>query len=316
MMTRVDATARDREALAKLSAPLDYPTNGAVDYSKVVMKKPWGYEYLMFQNDEVAVWILHLKAGTKTSMHCHLTKKTALVVLEHEVVCATMREEFTRGPGDGLMIAPGAFHQTKVTSERGAFVMEVESPANKHDLVRCADEYGRVGQGYETVDKHAFGSNYNYLTLSQSEIYHNVTKRFGRCTLTLRRLPKGRNIAELRALRDDDVLSVLRGRVIDEGGRVILDVGDTAAIGSMKAASELRIDGEALEVLIVKTSDSIIKVSDYLMTCLKSQGVRDVFFVPGDANVHLMDSLGRDEALRYLCHHTERVAAMAAEAYS
>ena len=31
------------------------------DYSKVVVRKPWGYEYLTYQSKEVAVWILHLK---------------------------------------------------------------------------------------------------------------------------------------------------------------------------------------------------------------------------------------------------------------
>src|SRR5882672_680707 len=45
------------------------------DYSKVVVRKPWGYEYLIFQNDSVAVWILYLEAAAETSTHCHPTKK-------------------------------------------------------------------------------------------------------------------------------------------------------------------------------------------------------------------------------------------------
>ena len=42
------------------------------DYGDVVAKKPWGEEY-QIRNGE-AIWFLHIKAGEKTSMHCHPTK--------------------------------------------------------------------------------------------------------------------------------------------------------------------------------------------------------------------------------------------------
>ena len=47
--------------------------------------KPWGYEYLAYENDNVGVWILHIKEGESTSMHCHPNKDTGLIVLEGEV---------------------------------------------------------------------------------------------------------------------------------------------------------------------------------------------------------------------------------------
>ena len=47
-----------------------------IDYSKLVVRKPWGYEYLTFQSKKVAVWILCLKKGQQTSMHVHPKKKT------------------------------------------------------------------------------------------------------------------------------------------------------------------------------------------------------------------------------------------------
>ena len=46
-----------------------------IDYSKLVVRKPWGYEYLTFQSKKVAVWILCLKKGQQTSMHAHPKKK-------------------------------------------------------------------------------------------------------------------------------------------------------------------------------------------------------------------------------------------------
>src|SRR3989344_9625332 len=172
MVKKIETTPLDRETLAKIKVnPADI-ADDFYDYSKVVVKKPWGYEYLIFKNENVAVWILYLKPSAQTSMHCHPHKTTSLVVLEGEAVCSTLNEDIKRGAGDGLMIGKGVFHQTRIPSERGAFVMEIESPVNKRDLVRLKDKYGRVGEGYETVDKHSFISNYNFLTLGEPEIFY------------------------------------------------------------------------------------------------------------------------------------------------
>ena len=65
------------------------------DYSKVVVRKPWGYEYLTYQSKDVAVWILHLKKGHQTSMHCHPRKKTSLIVLDGSVNCKSIDEIHT-----------------------------------------------------------------------------------------------------------------------------------------------------------------------------------------------------------------------------
>jgi len=36
------------------------------DYSNVIVKKPWGYEYLVFKNDFVAIWMLQIVRKRKT----------------------------------------------------------------------------------------------------------------------------------------------------------------------------------------------------------------------------------------------------------
>ena len=53
-----------------------------------------------------------------------------------------------------------AFHSTEAFSalpilphsENGVWVMEIESPPIKTDLVRMTDEYGRAGASYEGID--------------------------------------------------------------------------------------------------------------------------------------------------------------------
>jgi hypothetical protein len=53
-----------------------------IDFKNVVVNKPWGYEYLVYQNDSVAVWYLYLREGAATSLHCHPKKKTGIILLK------------------------------------------------------------------------------------------------------------------------------------------------------------------------------------------------------------------------------------------
>ena len=58
------------------------------DYSKVIVKKPWGYEYLVFENEFVAIWMLHIVRKRKTSMHSHPKKRTSLILLAGNATCS------------------------------------------------------------------------------------------------------------------------------------------------------------------------------------------------------------------------------------
>lgn len=59
-----------------------------------------------------------------------------------------------------------------------------------------------------------------------------------------------------------------------------------------------------------------MRLSDYVMRFLVNRGVRQVFFVPGGAAMHLNDSLGGMPALEPVGHHHEQAAAIAAEGYA
>ena len=58
------------------------------------------------------------------------------------------------------------------------------------------------------------------------------------------------------------------------------------------------------------------KLSDYVMRRVAETGVRDVFLLPGGGCMHLVDSLGREKRLRFICNLHEQAAAVAADAYS
>ena len=60
----------------------------------------------------------------------------------------------------------------------------------------------------------------------------------------------------------------------------------------------------------------MIKVTDYITKRLVEYGVKDVFMISGGGAMHLVDSVGRQKGLRYVCPHHEQAAAIAAEGYS
>lgn len=59
-----------------------------------------------------------------------------------------------------------------------------------------------------------------------------------------------------------------------------------------------------------------MKLSDYVMDYLAVQGTDAIFTVTGGGIMHLVDSLGRSESIRYICNYHEQACAIAAESYA
>ncbi|MCI6998419.1 MAG: thiamine pyrophosphate-binding protein [Eubacterium sp.] len=60
----------------------------------------------------------------------------------------------------------------------------------------------------------------------------------------------------------------------------------------------------------------MIKVSDYIIKYLETLGVNHVFMLPGGGAMHLNDSLGKSEIIKYVVCLHEQANAIAAEAYA
>lgn len=115
------------------------------DYSGIIVKKPWGYEYLAFQNETMAVWMLHIVRKRGTSMHCHPRKQTKLILLSGNAkfswipVSKFFMETKRLCSLDTVEIEPGEYHSTEADSsltidpisEDGIWVMEIESPQGR-----------------------------------------------------------------------------------------------------------------------------------------------------------------------------------------
>jgi len=59
-----------------------------------------------------------------------------------------------------------------------------------------------------------------------------------------------------------------------------------------------------------------MKLSDFVMDYVAGRGVRHIFLVSGGGIMHLVDSVGRNPRLGYVCNYHEQACAIAAEAYA
>ncbi len=59
-----------------------------------------------------------------------------------------------------------------------------------------------------------------------------------------------------------------------------------------------------------------MKLSDYVFRFVAGLGVKHVFMLPGGGAMHLVDSLGRNPDLEFVCNLHEQACAIAAEAYA
>lgn len=58
-----------------------------------------------------------------------------------------------------------------------------------------------------------------------------------------------------------------------------------------------------------------MKLSDYVMKFISDAGVKHVFMLSGGGAMHLVDSIGKNKELTYICNLHEQACAIAAEAY-
>lgn len=161
--------------------------NGCVLLWKISMidtiKKPWGYEYLLFQNENVAIWHLFINAYQQTSLHSHPNKKTGLVILDGAAKVSFLGSDVKLFYGEKIMIRHGVFHKTQSMTPHTLQLLEIETPVDKEDIIRLDDAYGRTGLTTMgdlgllveplNINKCSVGKcNISYLTLTSSSLYN------------------------------------------------------------------------------------------------------------------------------------------------
>ena len=209
-----------------------------INYSKKIVIKPWGQEYLVYQNKNVALWHLLIKKNEMTSFHCHPLKKTGFLLLEGqiEIDLGFYEKKILKAP-DKLMIRPGLFHSTKALSKRESIVLEIETPINKNDLVRYKDNYGRENKPYEGKKE---------MKKIENELLFKIPKTFGSNKYKYKNLDitieKIKSLKKLKLKRKKDtIFGILAGGLIDNKKKYVLSAGDIVRTNTIKKLSEVLI---------------------------------------------------------------------------
>jgi mannose-6-phosphate isomerase-like protein (cupin superfamily) len=248
MIKRIESSPKDAEKIQSLDIDHSLLQDDGVDYFGITIRKPWGYEYLTFQNEHVAIWVLHLNRDSETSLHCHLTKKTSLVVLAGEVICTTLLGEHRLAAGQGLFIGAGVFHSTRAVSPGGAVIMETETPTNKKDLVRLDDRYGREHKGYEGKE---FFTPPDTAALKIVNLADGQgASQIGECSILICRYEEQVDLHEEAMSFGADIMGVLKGR-LGNSDTVVAEPGDVLGLAELQARPNLHIVGNA-ELMLVK----------------------------------------------------------------
>ena len=124
-----------------------------MDIYNSVVKKPWGEEYCAYKEDDISLWVLTINPDKKTSLHCHPKKKTGLIVLNGIAQINLIERHFQICGPSKINLRNSIFHQTHNVGKEPMFVLEVETPNDKFDLVRIDDDYGRENTEFENDTK-------------------------------------------------------------------------------------------------------------------------------------------------------------------
>tara|TARA_B100000963_G_scaffold331046_1_gene321554 strand:- start:813 stop:1556 length:744 start_codon:yes stop_codon:yes gene_type:complete len=180
---RIENSLKDKKELSKINYDKKEILNKSQNFKNIIVKKPWGHEYLFFSSPEVSVWILKILKNHKTSMHCHTNKKTSLILVEGKANLYSLNGKIQIESGNVVAIDKGTFHRTSAEFEQDITVIEIETPTNKYDIVRFQDDYKRSTSGYETKNFYSKVDEKN-LNLTYESI-NSAPKSLGECEIQI-----------------------------------------------------------------------------------------------------------------------------------
>ena len=193
------------------------------DYTNIVVRKPWGLENLIYSNDRIAIWQLHIEQGEKTSFHAHPNKKTGLILLSGRACVSFLSGFHLLSAGEKIMIRKGTFHSTEAVSKGGIDLLEVEIPKDKADICRLDDAYGRAGKGYEGPE--------SYIHQEINQLKLNERRKLGDCWVKILNI---NNLDELFALQYPKIMVLSGGLKANIGEFYALGEGDIIDLDKIK----------------------------------------------------------------------------------
>lgn len=154
-MKLLEVSIKEKEIIEK-NRYIEEEQHKKIDYKEKVCVKPWGYEYLVYENNKIGMWYLLMKKGHSTSLHTHFKKDTIIIVLSG---CAKIgllnANPIVLNTMESIYIPKYKFHSIASFSQE-TVILEMEifteklSFSDKNDLLRLDDQYNRKSVGYES----------------------------------------------------------------------------------------------------------------------------------------------------------------------
>lgn len=112
---------------------------------KQTIKKHWGRELILEQNNHYVVKILEINAGCRLSLQYHNQKHETMYCLygNGSIILGDKTERQPIYAGKTIVIRPGLIHRLQADSESNLAILECSTP-ELDDVVRLEDDYGRV----------------------------------------------------------------------------------------------------------------------------------------------------------------------------
>tara|TARA_B100000035_G_scaffold315445_1_gene336289 strand:+ start:5222 stop:5911 length:690 start_codon:yes stop_codon:yes gene_type:complete len=220
-------------------------------YDKKVVKKPWGYEYVVYRKGkDLSVTLLKINYKKKTSLHCHPNKKSGFILIsgkaEFQLGLWKKRSEVHSSPSK-RMIARGLFHQIKSISKDGLLALEFETPSDKKDLVRFKDSYGRQDKPYEGK-KHTKNIGSNFIKFKKPKIGLKQNFIIGKTKLFIE---THKNFKSILKNKQNTIFAILNGSIVDKNKRKVISHGDIIKTNDLKTLAKVFKIHKNLSVLKV-----------------------------------------------------------------
>ena len=128
------------------------------------------------------------------------------------------------------MIRTGLFHQIKNVGKNDLEAFEFESPADKFDLIRFQDSYGRTKKDYETSKVKKSKKKYNFFSKN------NIEHKFKKCTINVRYYKSFEEI--LKNTTNSTIHTLMDGNIVNDLNRNVVPLGDIVKNGTIKKLAE------------------------------------------------------------------------------
>ena len=128
-------------------------TKKYTDYSKFIINKPWGNEFLIYQNKNISLWLLNLIGKSSTSLHSHKHKDTILIPINRKVRINLIEKLFYAKKKEIVLLPKKKFHQSYNFNKEILNLLEIETPNIKDDIIRHHDYYGRTENNFSFENK-------------------------------------------------------------------------------------------------------------------------------------------------------------------